>query len=179
MFVPPYVWRSSSTQTQVIPPEMYFKALAENIRARRGKQLKDQPLIEVVQDIFRQQSARWDTFARGYESACFSAVCEFVRLAVVHVAGSHTAGRLFEHHIDPALDTKGDRLSEKVSDILWPYRASHPITYHGQLDSRTAEDNESSWAHKARRDREDLLPAAQALDQAEAYYDVSTYPRTQ
>ena len=172
LFVPPYVNGGSETRTHVINLETYCTALARHIRTRRGKHLKDHPSEAVIQDIFRQQSVRWDGIARSYETACFAAACDFVRMAVVHVVGQYTADSLFENHIDSELDRRGGLLRAKVSDLLWPYQAAHPVTYHPSLSARTCKGNMETFAH-ALEERDELLPAAQALDQAQAYYDVS------
>lgn len=140
------------------------------MRARRGKLLKSHP-SEAVQAIFRQQTVGWESISRGYQGACFSAAADFVRMAVVHVAGQSMATRLFENHIDAELDRRDELLQSKVSDLLWPYQVAHPITYHPAFDEKTSKGNADSFSEKL-EEREDLREAACALDQAETYYDV-------
>lgn len=176
LFVPPYNNVSQGAETRPVATQTYCEVLAQHMRARRGKLLKSHP-SEAVQDIFRQQTVRWDWIARSHEAACFSAVADFVRMAVAHVAGQYTADRLYEHHIDAELDRRDALLRSKVSDLLWPYQAAHPITYHPSFAERTSKGSADSFVEKL-KDREDLLQAACALDQAEAYYDVSLALRT-
>lgn len=119
-FLPPgsylcstYTSGTDTSETKVIDAAAYCTKLAGHMRTQRGKHLRDNG-SEAIQDILRQQSVRWEKIAREYETACFSAVNEFVHAAVVHFAGEYTGANLFEHHLNRELDRRGGFLAPRL-----------------------------------------------------------------
>lgn len=152
--------------------------------------------------IFRQQSAHWGTISKEYVDACYAAALEFLKCAVMHVAGRHTGEKLMNAFIDRPFNEIGKKLVQRLNDLLWPYQKSHPSTQNPNYSSRVSpskktqrsqdiadskndENNEQkldaddAWAEIAvkLKYRHDFVFAAEALDITDAYYDVSISPK--
>ena len=185
MFFPPY------THSTVLPLtcynvslRQYCTALAEYMSKMRGRALPGVFPPKVHTAIFRQQSARWEDIARTYLDRCYYDTVRFLECAVEHAAGKHTAAKLMDKYIYPALGNSSEALDSKIVELLWPYQKAHPITTNGayRVKMQSAIDGVKSSqdprAHTRAGDAIMLrlpqasIAAAEALDQAEAYYDV-------
>jgi hypothetical protein len=166
----------------------------------RGTSLQGFQASSTQTAIFRQQSVHWGTISKDYVEACYAAALEFLKCAVMHVGGRHTGEKLMHAFIDKSFDEIGNRLEQRLNDLLWPYQKSHPSTQNPNYSSRVspskktlhAQDNDdtkddegdddeeeidsdASWAETALKlnYQHDLVFAAEALDITDAYYDVS------
>lgn len=137
--------------------------------------------------------------SKEYVEACYAAALDFLKCAVMHVAGRHTGEKLMHAFISRSLGEIGSKLEEKLNELLWPYQNSHPSTQNPNYSSRVSlakevqcsqinkdseddegeNDTDASWAEIALKlnYRHELVSAARALDLTDAYYDVSIYPK--
>jgi hypothetical protein len=104
---------------------------------------------------------------------------------------------LMHAFVDRSLGEIGNKLEEKLDELLWPYQNSHPSTQNPYYSSRVSiarevqssqiesdsdgsDDGEDQtnapWAEIALKQkyRHELVSAARALDLTDAYYHVST-----
>jgi len=179
------------TQQQV-PFEQYCEQLASWMRENRGKDLPNLLKRGTLQAIFRQQSIYWDPIARSHVHNCRTAALEFMRLAVDQVAGRYTGHKLMEAYVNPAFDVKYARLEEKIGELLWPYQRCHLITDNPRRFTRTQPQvNDgagvgvvgpsfpwSAYAASHPQCTNEHRIAAEAMDRADVYYDVSIYVNT-
>lgn len=197
-FYPPYKPNGTATGHSNISLEAYCGVLAAFIDGTRGTSLQGFQASGTVTAIFRQQSVRWGTLSKEYTESCYVAASDFVKCAVMHVAGRYTGEKLMLAFVNQSLTAIGSRLEQRLSDLLWPYQKSHPSTQHPSFsaqvnaserrqrsestgDSTHSEsdvagvDADDSWATTALKLRlpHNLVYAADALDTADAYYDVS------
>lgn len=162
---------------QSITLEKYCRALAEWMKEQQGTHLQIYA-ASVVTPIFRQQSIFWGSITRDYVQECHRHALDFMEAAVMYVAGDHTGRKLMQIYIEPAFERKETTLSEKVSDLLWPYLRTHPITYNPMFNFKTTSENGEKYSERIKAEAKDtdlephLIIAAQALDQAETYYEV-------
>ena len=81
---------------------------------------------------------------------------------------------------------KRKQLEEKTKELLWPFKQSHPITYNPRYirgvcasleDTSDVEDEALSFGKiaRAKYSEGEYLAAADAMDEAEIFYEVS-YP---
>lgn len=143
---------------------------------------------KIVTAIFRQQAKPWETHAREYLQQCYAAVLDFLESATYHVAGKHTGAKLNKEYIYPALDRKWELLDSKMTELMWPYVKAQPMTFNARYDAKSRFTTVVSEVDKhsavsgvtvtrAAEARLEKLPeksqvAAEALDRAEAYYEV-------
>lgn len=185
------------------PSRAYCTKVAATISRCRGKALPGQIPIETVTAIFREQSLPWEAISTKYLDFCKAEVQRFMRSAIYHVAGQHTGDLLWQEYIYQVLVAKSASLDLKLSELLWPYQKCHPMTTNrryweevkalgpsetvtkiadepivlfGQVNPINDRSGPAPWS-RAARDRKwnsELLVAAEAIDRAEAYYNVSS-----
>jgi hypothetical protein len=99
-----------------------------------------------------------------------------VEAAVLHVARPFNGRRLGKEYVDKWINHKTERLREKRSELLWPYQRCRPMTYNPKYGTKPAYFSKNhGWATMAKADPtfdKNLFPAAEAMDQADAYYEV-------
>jgi hypothetical protein len=198
-FYPPYKPNGAVAGHSNISLEAYCRVLATFIDDTRGTNLQGFQASGTVTAIFRQQSVHWGTLSREYIDSCYLAASKFVKCAVMHVAGKYTGDKLMLAFVYQSLTEIETRLGKRLNDLLWPYQKSHPSTQHPsfsahvnppdrtQRSESTGEsthssngdvgiDADDSWASTALKLNfpNNLVYAADALDTADAYYDVST-----
>lgn len=169
--------------------EHYCKSLADWMTTNRGKDLQNLLKRSALQAIFRQQSIRWQNCAQHYAYEYGSAVSLFVKEAIGHIAGEHTGRKLQSKYADPALEAKKNRLGEKVDELLWPYQRCHLLTNDPRWTAGTrscrpinpeagalSPNPAARWltlaAQRSYGAKE--MVAADAMDRAEVFYEVST-----
>ncbi|KAF2163888.1 hypothetical protein M409DRAFT_25666 [Zasmidium cellare ATCC 36951] len=183
-------------------PSLYCKKVATIMSKCRGKTLVGQIPLETVTAIFREQSLPWEAISTKYLDFCKSEVQRFMRSAIYHVAGQHTGDLLWQEYIYQVLVAKSASLDLKLSELLWPYQKCHPMTTNrryweevkalgpsetvtkiadepvvvfGQVNPINDRSGPAPWS-RAARDRKwnsELLVAAEAIDRAEAYYNIA------
>lgn len=201
-FYPPYKPTGACKEPSKISLEAYCRILAAFIDDTRGTSLQGFQAPGTQTAIFRQQSVYWGFISKEYVEACYAAASDFLKCAVMHVAGRHTGEKLMHVFVDRSLGKIGNKLEEKLDELLWPYQNSHPSTQNPYYSSRVSiakevqcsqiesdsddddgdgnDDGEdyanASWAEIALKQkyRHELVSAARALDLTDAYYDVST-----
>ena len=197
-FYHPFKMDGEEAQPKGISLEEYCRQLAAFMADNRGICLQGFHASGTQIAIFRQQSVFWQTIAKDYIDTCYAAALEFLQCAVVHVAGQYTGEKLMHTFIDQSFHEIGNKLDEKLEELLWPYLKSHPSTQdprynssvspgtrlkNGQssTDSDDDEDEASivfeSWTERAQtlNWEHELVFAAEALDMTDAYYDVRFY----
>ncbi|GAB7326472.1 hypothetical protein MBLNU13_g10472t1 [Cladosporium sp. NU13] len=199
-FYPPYKPNGVSKEPTNISLEAYCQTLASFMEDTRGTSLQGFQASSTQTAIFRQQSVHWGTISKEYVEACYAAALEFLKCAVMHVGGRHTGEKLMHAFIEKSFDGIGNRLEQRLNDLLWPYQKSHPSTQNPNYSSRVnpskktlhAQDNDgseddeddedeeeidsdASWAEIALKlnYQHDLVFAAEALDITDAYYDLA------
>jgi hypothetical protein len=193
-FYPPYKPNGACKQPSNISLEAYCRTLAAFIDDTRGTSLQGFQAPGTQTAIFRQQSVYWGLISKEYVEACYAAALDFLKCAVMHVAGRHTGEKLMHAFVDRSLGEIGNKLEEKLDELLWPYQNSHPSTQNPCYSSRVSiarevqcsqiesgsDDGEdhtnASWAEVALKQkyRHEIVSAARVLDFTDAYYDVST-----
>ena len=157
------------------------------MQRNRGKNLPGMLSTTTVQAVFRQQSVPWARIAANFGESCYEATEDFLREAIMHVAGRHTGEALMRECVYSNKGFYGNRraLEDKIHELLWPFTKSHPMTYNPKYSTRVAAKPESPSASATGAQRwgdiaidtpgftDDMISAADALDQTEAYYDVS------
>jgi len=104
-----------------------------------------------------------------------------MEMAVRHVADRHTSDNLMRVYVEPAFKKKRDALLEKIYEVLWPFQRSHAITYNPRSVACTSKDDPESYRQKASKfgsPCEGFLLAAEAMDLAKSYHDVSSALRS-
>jgi hypothetical protein len=197
-FYPPYKPDGTVTGHINIPLEAYCRILAAFIDDTRGTNLQGFQASGTITAIFRQQSVHWGTLSGEYIDSCYLAASEFVKCAVMHVANKYTGDKLMHAFVYQSLEEIESKLEQRLNDLLWPYQKSHPSTQHPSFSAhvnpseRTQRsestgdgthsesgdagiDADDSWARTALKLSfpNDLVDAADALDTADQYYDVS------
>ena len=196
-FYPPYKPNGACKRPSNISLEAYCRTLAAFIDDTRGTSLQGFQAPGTQTAIFRQQSVYWGLISKEYVEACYAAALDFLKCAVMHIAGRHTGEKLMHAFVDRSLGEIGNKLEEKLDELLWPYQNSHPSTQNPYYSSRVSiarevqcsqiesdsdgsDDGEDhtndSWAEVALKQkyRHELVSAARALDLTDAYYEVST-----
>jgi hypothetical protein len=197
-FYPPYKPNGTVTGHSNISLEAYCRVLAAFIDGTRGTNLQGFQASGTVTAIFRQQSVHWGMLSREYIDSCYLAASEFVKCAVMHVAGRYIGEKLMLAFVYQSLTEIESKLERRLNDLLWPYQKSHPSTQHPSFSAhvnpseRTQRsestgdgthsesgdagiDADDSWARTALKLNfpNNLVYAADALDTADTYYDVS------
>ena len=105
----------------------------------------------------------------------------------MHASGTHTGQALLREYIyqnqdRDGFDGKRIALEAKIRELLWPYKESHAMTYHPKYNTKvipgllaTGTTGREKWGDIARLNEfaDDQINSADAIDQAEGYYDVS------
>jgi len=193
-FFPPYKPKSRASVPRNIKFRDYCQHLSDFIKETRGKDLQSLVSSKTIRAIFRQQSLFWEDIARQHVESCYAATFEFLSAAVLFVAGRHAGEKVMRKFLNEPLERKQDALESKIKELLWPYQKSHPMMYNPEYLSRlSAPSFSASSDASSRRDEElfseryakaaefdlqlpcDLVSAAEAMDKAEVYYEVSTW----
>ncbi len=140
-----------------------------------------------MQAVFQQQSVRWKAIADQFAEKCYIATYNFLKQAIMHVAGQHTGAKIMAEFTFPWLESQQKLLDRNVQEVAWPYRQCHPITYSLRYFANSdvlSEDNspttprnfKAAIEHLDMENPEELLSAVKVIDQAERYYEVSYDP---
>lgn len=194
-FYHPFRMEGEEPQPQSISLKKYCQELADFMADNQGICLQGFHASGTQIAIFRQQSVFWQTIAKDYIDTCYAATLEFLQCAMVHVAGQYTGEKLMHAFIDRSFHEIGNKLDEKLQELLWPYLQSHPSTQDPRYSSRVSpgtrlekgqssannDDDDGkasvfidSWTERAQmlNWEHELVFAAEALDMTDAYYDV-------
>jgi hypothetical protein len=194
-FYPPYKPDTVEMMSSNIPLKDYCQFLATFDEETRGTNLQGFQTSDTQTAIFRQQSAFWDVISKEYVDACYHATFEFMKCAVMHVAGRYTGEKLIRAFMNSSFTQIGSTLEAKLDELLWPYRKSHPSTQNPKYssgvrpnqkaqashndqessDGANACHDDESWTETAQRLKymDELISAANAIVIADVYYDVS------
>ena len=198
-FFPPYTSQLYNSGDGILKPvnvelHKYCTALATYMRQSRGKSLPGLLSFRTIKAVFRQLSVPWGPIVRTFVEKCYNAAQDFLKMAIYHIAGAYTGEALMREYVYPAFDQKSALLDSKIAELLWPFQKSHPITLNPSFGGEAATSGSRAingeagtavgtaqtdvplpWATIARDINFSLeeVDAANALDQTEAYYEVS------
>ncbi|WPH02703.1 interferon-induced gtp-binding protein mx [Acrodontium crateriforme] len=180
-FHPPYTLKDTShAGPWYVELGVYCRALSDHMSETRGRNLPGTVCDTIVHDIFRQQSLRWRDIIFAHVGRCLRATKEFMRMAVLHVTGRSTGNKLMEKYVNPAFASKSNMLDDKILELLWPFVESHPATNNPRYEAAIRHDARygtlcPSWIEKVREKSlpDHLIPAASAMERADAYYEIA------
>ncbi|KAK4499151.1 hypothetical protein PRZ48_009663 [Zasmidium cellare] len=161
----------------------FLHSIASYMKQNRGCDLPGLLSSEIVTHLFHVQSAPWETLSNACIDRCWTHVRDFFRQALEHIAPSHTADAIMDDFAADRLESIRDDLSNKLEELLKPYRKGHLITLNrAQLldlcqrrssESDTSHDKQESSAWSRDESRDELAAASQALNCMQAYYHIS------
>ncbi|KAI1355933.1 P-loop containing nucleoside triphosphate hydrolase protein [Xylaria sp. FL0043] len=108
----------------------YLEEVRTLMRRTKGRELPGtfNPLI--IGDLFQKQCAPWRNILDSYCQKILDAARVSVNETLSDVADEDTQTQLWAESIRPALEKLGQRMKEKISEILKPHESGHPITYN-------------------------------------------------
>lgn len=163
----------------------YCAALSEHMDLTRGENLRGDISTHTWDTVFRQQSVPWTHFAEQFGEKCHQATYEWFSIVLKHVSGEHVAEALQREHVRQDRANKYNLLQDKITEILWPFKAIRPRTHNPRFHRETTlrsiitqgDDGEPAKSFKqlAHTNKFDvrLVSAADLMDKAEVYYEVS------
>ncbi|KAI8931074.1 hypothetical protein NX059_012085 [Plenodomus lindquistii] len=111
----------------------YISKVKILLKRSRGRELPGtfDPLI--IGELFREQCEPWKMLVDQAVDAMLHAVLSVVDAALAHYADNNTLHGLLKHFIRPRFKVLKTELRAKVSELLEPHDAGHPITYNHYL----------------------------------------------
>ncbi|KAJ0275001.1 hypothetical protein COL940_009059 [Colletotrichum noveboracense] len=76
--------------------------------------------MDIVMQLFQKQSATWKRIVEIHNEKVMDAVKAFVDEALEEIVGSHSSIR--STYVDPFFDKKEELLSDKLEELLRPYK---------------------------------------------------------
>ena len=89
----------------------------------------------------------------------------------MHLAGPYGGPKLMDHLVMPALKHRVQTLTDKITELLWPYLESHPMISDSRFSAPSTAKGEIEAV--VGRLTPDEYAAATAMEYADTYYDVS------
>lgn len=174
---------SGTTLPREISRGNFVDSISMYIKQNRGCELPGLLSSEVVTFLFHLQSSPWEALAHDCVERCWLQVQDFFRQALDYVAPSHTAGAIMEHFAEEQLRNLRDNLSNKLKELLRPYRKDHLITLNKGHMSELCQSFSSKSGRNEGKNKDSTWPeddigtekvaASQALSYMRAYYHVS------
>ncbi|KAF2436351.1 dynamin family protein [Tothia fuscella] len=112
--------------------EEYLAIIERLIRASDGRYVDGPFHPGVIEVLFREQSKHWQEFAEEHVQLVLKAVRHHLQLAADYVANARTSKALQQYIISVEMEKKRKLVTEKVRELVWPYRYGPAITYTHQ-----------------------------------------------
>ncbi|QDS73027.1 hypothetical protein FKW77_009218 [Venturia effusa] len=143
------------------------------MRQKRGKELRTLINHNIIREIFRHQSHKWEEIASIHLEEIWRATQRFLFTVARHVANEETARLIRREVIDREMDSRRDIMGEKLKEILMPYKKLHPITHSYTFANCFRECPRSECDGKPRKQDNDSRAALNAWEDANAFYDIA------
>jgi hypothetical protein len=170
---------TSTTQSyaHIEPPQSgsgndHIAEIKRLMKETKGKELPTLFNPNVVREVFRRQSSKWEDIADVHLEGVWMAARQSLSAIAHHVANEDIARRLLRNVIDAELDNKRILMEEKLHEILVPYKKIHPITHDYTFANKIRSISQDPKASETFVDNEHRA-ASNAWNLANTYYDVS------
>ena len=121
---------NSATNSKIVSRADFTDEIRELLTITRGRELPGMFNPLIVGDLFREHSQPWEPLARQHLRTVWQAARSFLDLLISHLADEPTSEAILDQVIDPLMDRKLKEMSQKLDEIMTPYKTSHPITYN-------------------------------------------------
>ncbi len=121
---------NSATKSKIVSRADFIDEIRKLLTITRGRELPGMFNPLIVGDLFREHSQPWEPLARQHLSTVWQAARSFLDLLISHLADEPISEAILDQVIDPLMDRKLREMSQKLDEILTPYKTSHPITYN-------------------------------------------------
>lgn len=108
----------------------FINEIRDLLKRTRGRELPGMFNPLIVGDLFCEQSRPWEALARQHLQDTWDAARVFLELIASYLTDDTSAEALLREIVEPLMDEKLERLSQKLEELLEPYRRGHPITYN-------------------------------------------------
>lgn len=147
------------------------------MRQTRGKELPTLFNPNIIREIFRRQSSKWEDIASIHLEEVWRATQRCLSIVARHVANEYTARPILRDIIDLQMESKRGLMVDKLQEILAPYKKLHPITHNYSFASRFRNVPTKEPGELQGDQDNDSQAALNAWEVANAYYDVSLHLR--
>jgi hypothetical protein len=164
---PKHYW-SVLTPPEIVGRETCLAKVTQLSAISAGKELDGMPNVEVVRELFRLDSKKWQQLTEVHLDEVWNVVSSVLCSLTRHVANETTAQRIIRNIINVDLDLKRSSMTAKLQDLLAPHLRCHLITYNPALKRKVQSLKEIDIARG--------IPSTPELDtlyHVTAYYEVS------
>ncbi|OCL14500.1 hypothetical protein AOQ84DRAFT_358850 [Glonium stellatum] len=128
----------TSEEPQVISKSKFLReVVSELARLNRGQELDGTPNPLLVGHLFRKQSEPWERIAQAHLNAVYHTIREFLDLTFGHLTpDERTCDKLLKRLIDPIMGSRNDHATEKLRELLTPYKFYEPISIDPRFASK-------------------------------------------
>jgi GTPase SAR1 family protein len=114
---------------EVVPRSEYIQHIKSLSRKNRGIELIGSPNLRLVRDLFLDQSRHWRALAIEHLENVLQIVIAHLSTVSDSIASPETAAALRREVVYDAMDSRHNRVMEKLEELLKPHEKGHPITY--------------------------------------------------
>ena len=151
-------WPATSATERTVSRSDFIHEIKELLEITRGRELPGLFNPMIVADLFREQSKPWDSIARRHLQAVWDATRSFLDLLMSHVADKSTSDALLSQVTDPLMDKKLTKMTEKLDELMKPYKAGHPITYNHYFTETIQKTRRQHQDDEIRRKLQPVFP---------------------
>lgn len=118
----------------VITKSVFLKDHVDTLAYQeRGNELPGVSNPLLVGSLFHEQSSPWEAIASKHLKTVWEAVKDFLEALLAHLTDERTCNQLLIHVIDPAMETRQERLKAKLGELLVPHRDHDPLNVDPQF----------------------------------------------
>lgn len=96
----------------------------------RGRELPGMFNPLIIEDLFREQSKKWELIAREHLQNMELLVRTFLEIILSQLADGNTCAAIFREVVKPSIDEKFRKAGEKLDEVLDQHQKGHPTTYN-------------------------------------------------
>lgn len=148
---------------KIIGHDMCLAKVRELLPRATGKEMKNMPGINVIQDVFKLKSENWQQIAEIHLEEVWKMTKDTLVAMMNHVTNDQTAQRVIRNIIGENLEEKKSVMRRKLEELIAPHRRCHPITYNSSLGTRI------QILREKKQDNSETSES-RTLFQVEAYY---------
>ncbi|KAF2634975.1 P-loop containing nucleoside triphosphate hydrolase protein [Massarina eburnea CBS 473.64] len=87
----------------------------------------------VIREVFRQQAKPWKAVAQRHLKDVYDVVLEYLNESLGSTMDQETLNALMQEHIEPEMEKRQQRLSQKLNELLVPYQKQEPAMYNPRM----------------------------------------------
>lgn len=120
----------SQLASEVVSRADFIQEIKNLLKRSRGRELPGMFNPLIIEEVFREQSKKWEFLAREHLQNTELLVRTFLEVTLSQLADANTSEAILREVVKPSIDEKLRKAGEKLDEVLDQHQRGHPITYN-------------------------------------------------